>query len=305
MLATWIETAAKGRLGGPVRAGMWSTAVIGTHPIQDDQRVWLELSADDLFLGRLPAYWIENKGGNSLWIAPDSAAGSEESAALSLDRALRRGRDGREHVPGYDRTPEPARSDRRGRCAGLGSRGTGRKPTDDGSGRPSRLDLRPLLSDGRSAFLGPAAGRRLASQPLSFPGDRGRAGGRPPAGLVHRASSLGPLSAIPGRHQPADDQAFVAARPDQRHDHRHGGDGRLPSHQRRPREIAGPIHQTVLDQERGDARLVGPSSLFMCRPRSTAASATSALAGTTASGRSWRSIAGILMPPRSWRATRR
>jgi hypothetical protein len=64
MLATWIETAAKGRLGGPVRAGMWSTAVIGTHPIQDDQRVWLELSADELFLGLLPAYWIENKGGN-------------------------------------------------------------------------------------------------------------------------------------------------------------------------------------------------------------------------------------------------
>ena len=70
MLATWIETAAKGRLGGPVRAGMWSTAVIGTHPIQDNQRVRVELSADDLFLGCLPAYWIENKGGNSLWTAP-------------------------------------------------------------------------------------------------------------------------------------------------------------------------------------------------------------------------------------------
>ena len=70
MLATWIETAAKGRLGGPVRAGMWSAAVIGTHPVQDNQRVWLELSADDLTLGRLPAYWIENKGGNSFWHAP-------------------------------------------------------------------------------------------------------------------------------------------------------------------------------------------------------------------------------------------
>jgi glucoamylase len=70
MLATWIETAAKGRLGGPVRAGMWSTAMIGTHPIQDNQRVRIELSADDLFLGFLPAYWIENKGGNSLWTAP-------------------------------------------------------------------------------------------------------------------------------------------------------------------------------------------------------------------------------------------
>ncbi len=70
MLATWIETAAKGRLGGPVRAGMWSAAVIGTHPIEDNQRVWLELSADEVPLGVLPAYWIENKGANSFWHAP-------------------------------------------------------------------------------------------------------------------------------------------------------------------------------------------------------------------------------------------
>ena len=108
MLATWIETAAKGRLGGPVRAGMWSTAVIGTHPIQDDQRVWVELSADELFLGLLPAYWIENKGGNSLWIAPIPPQGVEvrlhyRSIVDSAD-----GRDCREHVPGYDRPPEPS-----------------------------------------------------------------------------------------------------------------------------------------------------------------------------------------------------
>jgi glucoamylase len=70
MLATWIETAAKGRLGGPVRAGMWSAAVIGTHPIQENQRVCLELTADENRLGLLPAYWIENKGGNSFWHAP-------------------------------------------------------------------------------------------------------------------------------------------------------------------------------------------------------------------------------------------
>ncbi len=69
-LATWIETAAKGRLGGPVRAGMWSAAVIGTHPVQDNQRVVLELTVDNLSLGTLPAYWIENKGGNSFWHAP-------------------------------------------------------------------------------------------------------------------------------------------------------------------------------------------------------------------------------------------
>jgi glucoamylase len=70
MLATWIEMAAKGRLGGPVRAGMWCAAVIGTHPIEDNQRVWLEVSVDDVPLGMIPAYWIENKGPNSLWHAP-------------------------------------------------------------------------------------------------------------------------------------------------------------------------------------------------------------------------------------------
>ncbi len=70
MLAAWIETPAKGRNGGPVRAGMWSTVVIGSHPIQDSQRAWLEVSADDRPLGILPAYWIENKAGNSFWYAP-------------------------------------------------------------------------------------------------------------------------------------------------------------------------------------------------------------------------------------------
>jgi hypothetical protein len=70
MVSTWIESAAKGRLGGPVRAGMWSTVVIGTHPIEANQDVWLELQADDVTLGPLPAYWTENKGVNSLWHVP-------------------------------------------------------------------------------------------------------------------------------------------------------------------------------------------------------------------------------------------
>ncbi|MDG3006481.1 glycosyl hydrolase [Paludisphaera mucosa] len=70
MVATWIESAAKGRNAGPIRAGMWSAAVVGTHPIEADQRVWLELYADDLALGRIPTFWIENKAGNSYWHAP-------------------------------------------------------------------------------------------------------------------------------------------------------------------------------------------------------------------------------------------
>lgn len=70
MQSTWIESPSRGRQGGPVRAGMWSTVVIGTHPIEADQEVWLELSVDDVPLGRMPAYWLENKGVNSLWHVP-------------------------------------------------------------------------------------------------------------------------------------------------------------------------------------------------------------------------------------------
>ena len=70
MVATWIEAAAKGRHGGAVRAGMWSVVVIGMHPVESEQEVWLELSADDVPLGALPAFWLENKGVNSLWHVP-------------------------------------------------------------------------------------------------------------------------------------------------------------------------------------------------------------------------------------------
>lgn len=70
MVATWIEASAQGRNGGPVRAGMWSAVVIGTHPVEADQQVWLELLVDDVALGPLPAYWLENKGVNSLWHVP-------------------------------------------------------------------------------------------------------------------------------------------------------------------------------------------------------------------------------------------
>ncbi|HWE36225.1 MAG TPA: glycosyl hydrolase [Isosphaeraceae bacterium] len=70
MVSTWIESAAKGRHGGPVRAGMWAALVVGTHPVAADQEVWLELSADEVPLGPLPAYWVENKGPNSSWHVP-------------------------------------------------------------------------------------------------------------------------------------------------------------------------------------------------------------------------------------------
>jgi glucoamylase len=70
MVSTWIEAPARGRHGGPVRAGMWAAVVVGTHPVEAEQDVWLEISADDVAIGPLPAYWVENKGVNSFWHVP-------------------------------------------------------------------------------------------------------------------------------------------------------------------------------------------------------------------------------------------
>ncbi len=70
MPSTWIETPARGRHGGPVRAGMWSSVVVGTHPIEANQEVWLEVNVDDEPIGLLPAFWQETKGVNNLWHVP-------------------------------------------------------------------------------------------------------------------------------------------------------------------------------------------------------------------------------------------
>ena len=70
MPTTWIESAAKGRNGGPVRAGVWSSVVIGTHPIEAGQKVGLEIACDEVSIGTLPAFWVENRGVNSLWHVP-------------------------------------------------------------------------------------------------------------------------------------------------------------------------------------------------------------------------------------------
>ena len=70
MVSTWIESPARGRLGGPVRAGSWSTVVIGTHPVRSDERVWLELEVDQSPLIHLPAFFGKNQGDNSYWHVP-------------------------------------------------------------------------------------------------------------------------------------------------------------------------------------------------------------------------------------------
>ena len=65
--------------------------------------------------GPLPAYWIENKGVNSLWHVPipPQAVGARlhyRSAARSAGSEI-----GLQPVPGHDRPPQPARPDRVGR----------------------------------------------------------------------------------------------------------------------------------------------------------------------------------------------
>ncbi len=53
-----------------MRAGMWAALVVGTHPVEADQAVSLEICSDETPLGPLPAYWIENKGVHSFWHVP-------------------------------------------------------------------------------------------------------------------------------------------------------------------------------------------------------------------------------------------
>jgi hypothetical protein len=80
---------------------MWSAIVIGTHPVQDHQRVWLELVADERDLGRFPAYWIENKGGNSFWHAP--VPPQDVGTRMHYRSMVKRG-DGASALSGYQDT---------------------------------------------------------------------------------------------------------------------------------------------------------------------------------------------------------
>jgi hypothetical protein len=49
---------------------MWSAVVVGTHPIETEQEVWLELQAGDEFSGTMPGFWLQNRENNSLWHVP-------------------------------------------------------------------------------------------------------------------------------------------------------------------------------------------------------------------------------------------
>ena len=191
MLAAWIETPAKGRNGGPVRAGMWSAVVIGSHPVQDAQRAWLEVTAGDLHLGLLPAYWIENKAGNSLWHAPVPPQGVGTRLHY---RAIVEREGGERGVSTYQDTivrsnlPDRTESVASPLLEAEGLVGN-RHMTVRVDGRGSTYDVY-FPTVGLHSYVRPAGGRQPA-QPLALPRDHRRPGHRQAAGLVHRAGGLG------------------------------------------------------------------------------------------------------------------
>ncbi len=181
MVATWIESAARGRHGGPVRAGKWAALVLGTHPVEADQEVWLEIAVDDVPLGPLPAYWVENKGVNSFWHVPipPQAVGTR----LRYRAAARRGGSATVTSPFQEATVRPNLPDETdavepmaGTPEGLvGNRMMTAKVDDRGSTydvyfptvglhsdvRPAEGDLPESRSHFRAIVGGLAAGRRL------------------------------------------------------------------------------------------------------------------------------------------------
>ena len=198
MLATWIEVSAKGRHGGQVRAGMWSAVVIGTHPIEAGQEVWLELSADELPIGPCPAYWIENKGVNSHWhvpIPPQAVNVRLHYPRVGPVRGRCRSpaqRKTRSSAPIPPEAMSPASSRTQSSPEGLvGNR------DDDGSGRFARGATIDVFfpTVGLHSDVRPAAGEKPNSR-SHFRGIHGGPGDRPPARLVRRADRPGGRSSI-------------------------------------------------------------------------------------------------------------
>ena len=277
MVATWIEAAAKGRHGGPVRAGMWSAVVVGTHPIEADQEVWLEISADDVALGPLPAYWIENKGVNSLWHVPIPP----QAVGVRLHyRSAARGT-GSEPVysPSQDTIVRPNLPDRTesAEIVAIESRGAGRQPDDDRPGR--RAGARPTTSTSRPSASTPTSGpprgtcrragrtsARSSAAWRSAAGSTGSPSGSAWEAFQHYQGATNLLmTELTWRNGPIRVLAtdFVAM-------------GDVPAQDGRRDRVARPVHQAVPDHQRGDRAAAAPCSACTSRPRSTAGSASRA-----------------------------
>ena len=207
---------------------MWSAVVLGTHPIEDDQDVWLEISADDVELGPIPAYWIENKGVNSLWhvpIPPQAVA----PGSLPLGGAATGGETA--YSPHQNTMVRPNLPDRTESAEIVASSPEGlvgnRRMTAKVDARGSTYDV--YFPDRRAPLRRPPQRGGPAAEPFPLPGHRRGPGGRPTTRLVHRAALLGVVPALSGGDQPPGDRADLAERADPGLDDRLHGDGRQPA----------------------------------------------------------------------------
>ena len=216
MLATWIEAAAKGRHGGRSGRGCGRRSSSARTRSRPTRRSGSNSRPTTSPLGPLPAFWIENKGVNSLWHVPIPPAGGRRPAPLP-GRRPGPGRAGLQPVPGHDRPAQPARPDRVARDRRRRARGARRQPDDDGPGR--RRGARPydvyFPTVGLHSDVRPAEGDLPQSRSHFRAIVGGLAIGRRLDWFTERLG-LGGLPALPGGHEPPDDRADLAERADPR-----------------------------------------------------------------------------------------
>ena len=276
MLATWIEAAAKGRHGGQVRAGMWSAVVVGTHPIEADQEVWLELNVDD----------VRDRPS-----CRRSGSRTRGSTASGTSRSRpRRSTSGSITGPGRAAggSRPPARS--RTRSSGPTCR-TGPRASDAGASPPEglvgnqmmtvRVDSRGATHDvyfptvGLHSDVRPAEGELPQSRSHFRAIVAGLAIGRRLDWFGERLA-WGGVPALPGGDEPPDDRASLAARANPGAGDRLRRQGGLPAQDRRRDRDPRPVHQAVPRLQRRDRADRGRLRRLRSRPRSTAGSASPA-----------------------------
>ena len=255
-------------------AGMWSAVVVGTHPIEANQEVWLEICVDDVSLGRCRLLARKQRGQQPLARA-DPAAGRSASGCII---ARWRGGPGSETglQPCQDTIVRPNLPDRTESSEIVGPSPEGlvgnRLMTRRVDGRGSTYDVyfptvglhsdvRPAEGDwpqSRSHFRaiigGLAVGRRLDwfTERLCWE-----------AFQQYQGATNLLTTKLSWRHGPIRVLAtdFVAM----------GDCCRAPAG---GTDSPRPVHQAVPHHQRGDRAAARRSSASTSRPRSTAASAT-------------------------------